>query len=81
MGAFEAWHSHVGVRRCYGSKISKSGFIKVTIGLTEPMRMDGTLRCLSNERKGREILPCDSEGFKATSGLYPHNWGVKGITL
>jgi hypothetical protein len=34
-GVFEARHSHVGVRRCYRSKISKSGFIRVTIGLTE----------------------------------------------
>jgi hypothetical protein len=79
MGVFEAWHSHVEVRMCYGSKISKSGFIKVTIGLTEPMRMGDMLRCLSNGRKGRESLPCDSEGFKETSGLYPHNWGVKAL--
>jgi hypothetical protein len=81
MGVFKVRHSHVGVRRCYGSKISKSGFIKITIGLTEPMRMGDMLRCFSNRRKGRESLPCDSEGFKATLGLYPHNWGVKGITF
>jgi hypothetical protein len=48
MGVFEAEHSNVGVRRCYRSKISKGGFIKVTIGLTEPMRMGDTMRCLSN---------------------------------
>jgi hypothetical protein len=35
---FEAWHSHVGAKRCYGSKISNGGFIKVTIGLRKPMR-------------------------------------------
>jgi hypothetical protein len=32
---FGARHSHVGVRRCYGSKMSKGGFIKVTIGIAE----------------------------------------------
>jgi hypothetical protein len=36
-GAIEARHSHVGAKRCYGSTISKGGFIKVMIGLTEPM--------------------------------------------
>jgi hypothetical protein len=35
-GVFEARHSHVGAKMCYGSKISKGGFIKVTICLTEP---------------------------------------------
>jgi hypothetical protein len=53
-GVFGARHSNVGVRRCYGSEISKGGFIKVTIGLTEPMRMGDTTRCLSNGRKGRK---------------------------
>jgi hypothetical protein len=28
--------------------MSKDGFIKVTVGLTEPMRMGNMLRCLSN---------------------------------
>jgi hypothetical protein len=37
-GVFEARHSHVGTKRCYRSRISKDEFIKVTIGLTEPMR-------------------------------------------
>jgi hypothetical protein len=45
-GVFEAWHNHVGAKRCYGSKISKGGFIKVTIGLMEPMRKGDTIRCL-----------------------------------
>jgi hypothetical protein len=35
-------------------RISKGRFIKVTIGLTEPMRMGDMIRCLSNGRKGRE---------------------------
>jgi hypothetical protein len=34
-GVFEARHNHVGAKRCYGSKINKSGFIKVTIGIAE----------------------------------------------
>jgi hypothetical protein len=38
MSVFEAWHSHVGQGGVRGPKISKGGFIKVTIGLTEPMR-------------------------------------------
>jgi hypothetical protein len=32
---FGAWASHVGTKRCYGSKISKCGFIKVTVGIAE----------------------------------------------
>jgi hypothetical protein len=32
-GVFGAQHSHVGAKRGYGSKISKGGFIKVTIGI------------------------------------------------
>jgi hypothetical protein len=35
---------------------------------------------LSNGRKRREGLPCDSKEFMAASGLYPRNLGVKGIT-
>jgi hypothetical protein len=34
-GVFEARHSHVRAKRCYGSKKSKGGFIKVTIGIAE----------------------------------------------
>jgi hypothetical protein len=47
-GVFGARHSNVRVRRCYRSKISKGGFIKVTISLTKPMRMSDMIRCLSN---------------------------------
>jgi hypothetical protein len=53
-GVFGARHSNVRVRRCYGSEISKGGFIKVKIGLTEPMRIGDMIRCLSNGRKGWE---------------------------
>jgi hypothetical protein len=35
MGVFEARHNHVGAKRCYGYKISKGEFIKVTIGIAE----------------------------------------------
>jgi hypothetical protein len=34
-GVFEARHSYVEAKRCYGSKISKGEFIKVTIGIAE----------------------------------------------
>jgi hypothetical protein len=43
---FGAWPSHVGAKRCYGSKISKDGFIKVTSGLMGPMRKGDMIRCL-----------------------------------
>jgi hypothetical protein len=45
-GVFEVRHSQVRAKRCYGSKISKGGFIKVTIDLTKPMRKGDTIRCL-----------------------------------
>jgi hypothetical protein len=70
---FGGRHSHVRVKRCYGSKISNGGFIKVMSGLMGPMRKGDTIRCLSNGRKRREGLPCDSKEFKASSGLYPRN--------
>jgi hypothetical protein len=34
-GVFEARHNHVGVKRCYGSKINNGGLLKVTIGIAE----------------------------------------------
>jgi hypothetical protein len=74
MGVFGARHSHVGVRRCYGSKISKGGFIKVTSDLMRPMRKGDTIRCLG-ESKVRKDLQCGSKEFKAASGLYPRNLG------
>jgi hypothetical protein len=57
-GAFEARHSHVGAKRCYRSTISKGGLIKVTIGLTEPMRKGDTVRCLLvNRNKAFKVAP------------------------
>jgi hypothetical protein len=46
MGVFGARHSHVGVRRCYGSKISKGGFVRVTSGKMGPMRKGDMIRYL-----------------------------------
>jgi hypothetical protein len=43
---FGAWPSDVGAKRCYGSKISKGGFIKVMSGLMGPMRKGDMIRCL-----------------------------------
>jgi hypothetical protein len=55
-GVFEARHSHVGAKRCYGSKISKGGFIKVTIGIMGPMRKGDTIRCLFGKPKEQKDL-------------------------
>jgi hypothetical protein len=54
-GVFGARHSNVGVRRCYTSEISKGVFIKVTIGLMEPMRMGDMITCLSNGQTGGRV--------------------------
>jgi hypothetical protein len=43
---FGARPSHVGAKRCYGSKISKGGFIKVTSGLMGKIRKCDMIRCL-----------------------------------
>jgi hypothetical protein len=81
MSVFKARHSPVGEKRCYGSKISKCVFIKVTSGLMGPMKKGDMTRCISNGQKGREGLSCDSNEFKMTSVLSPRDWGVKGITF
>jgi hypothetical protein len=67
MGDFGAGHSHVGVKRCYGSKISKGGFIKVTSGLMGPMRKVDTIRCLSNRWKGAGGF---TMWFKGVQGVF-----------
>jgi hypothetical protein len=64
---FVARHSHVRVKRCYRSKISKGGFIKVTSGLIGPMRKGDTIRCLSNGRKGVEGF---TTWFKGVQGAF-----------
>jgi hypothetical protein len=81
MGVFGAWHSHVWVMRCYGSKISKGGFINVTIGLTEPIRIGDTIGCLSNGRRGGRVYHVIRMSSRCLQGYTQHNWGVKGITL
>jgi hypothetical protein len=78
---FGARHSPVRAKRCYGSKISKGGLLKVTSGLMGSMRKGHTIRCLSNGRKRWEVLPCDPKEFKTASRLSSRNWGVKGIML
>jgi hypothetical protein len=42
---FRARQSHVEAKRCYRSKISKGGFIKVMTGLMGPMRKGDMIRC------------------------------------
>jgi hypothetical protein len=63
-GVFEARHIHVGAKRCYGSKISKGEFIKVTIGLTELMQQGDRVRYLFGEPKERKDLQFGSKEFK-----------------
>jgi hypothetical protein len=55
-GVFGARHSNAGAKRCYRSKISKGGFIMVTIGLTELMRKGDLVRYLFGEPKERKDL-------------------------
>jgi hypothetical protein len=53
-GVFQARHSHVWARRCYGSKINKDKLIKVPIVLAGPMRQGDMIRCLlMSQRSGR----------------------------
>jgi hypothetical protein len=79
-GVFEARHSHVGAKRCYGSKISKGGFIKVTIGLTEPMRKGDMVRCLLVSQKSRKIYNMVQRSSRWLQGYNPFNSNFKGIT-
>jgi hypothetical protein len=69
MGVFEAQHSHVSAKRCYMPKISKGGFIKVTIGLTELMRQGDPVRYLFGEPKEWNDLQFGSKEFKAVPRL------------
>jgi hypothetical protein len=79
-GVFEERHSHVGAKRCYGYKISKGGFIKVTIGLTEPMRKGDTVRCpLVSQRSGK-IYIVVQRSLRCLQGYNLFNSNFKGIT-
>jgi hypothetical protein len=51
------------------SKISKGGFIKVTIDLTEPMRQGDMIRYLFGEPKERKDLQFGSKEFNAVPRL------------
>jgi hypothetical protein len=68
-GVIGARHSNARAKRCYGSKISKGGFIKVTIGLTEPMRQGDTVRYPFGGPKERKDLQFGSKEFKAVPRL------------
>jgi hypothetical protein len=69
MDVFGARHSHVGARKGYGSKISKGGFIKVTIGLMKLMRKGDLVRHLFGEPKEQKDLQFGSNEFKAVPRL------------
>jgi hypothetical protein len=73
MSVFEAQHSHVREKRCYGSKISKGGFVKVTIGLTEPMRKGDTVRCLLVRQRSRKIYNIVQRSSRRLQGYNPFN--------
>jgi hypothetical protein len=81
MDVFGARHSHVGGKEVLWVQ-NKQRLVYQDhdwhSGITKEY---DTIMCLSNGRKGREGLPCDSKEFKEASGLYPCNFGVKGITL
>jgi hypothetical protein len=65
---FTTWHNHVGAKRCYGSKLSKGGFIKVTSGLMGPMRKGDTIMSLWWVEGAKRITMWLKEvpgGFKA----------------
>jgi hypothetical protein len=80
MGVFEARHSHVGAKRFYGSKISKGGFIKVMIGLTEPMRKGDTVRCLLVSQRSGKIYNVVQRSSRQLQRYNPLNSNIKGIT-
>jgi hypothetical protein len=79
-GVFEARHSHVGEKRCYGSKISKGEFIKVTIGLMKSMRKGDTVRCLLMSRRSEKIYNVVERSSRRPQGYHPFNSNFKGIT-
>jgi hypothetical protein len=80
MGVFEARHSHVGAKRCYGSKISKGGFIKVTIGLMEPMRKGDMVRFLLVSQRSGKIYNVVQRSSRRLQCYNPFNSNIKGIT-
>jgi hypothetical protein len=79
-GVSEARHSHVRAKTCYGSKISKCGFIKVTIGLTEPMRKGDMVRCLLVSHGSEKIYNVVQRSSRRLQGYNLLNSNFKGIT-
>jgi hypothetical protein len=80
MGVFEARYSHVRAKRCYGSTISKGGFIKVMIGLTELMRKGDTVRCLLMSQMSEKIYNVVQRSLRRLQGYNPFHSNLKGIT-
>jgi hypothetical protein len=79
-GVFEARHSHVSAKRCYGSTIRKGGFIKVMIGLTEPMRKGDTVMCLLMSQMSGKIYNMVQRSSRRLQGYNPFHSNLKGIT-
>jgi hypothetical protein len=79
-GVFEARHSHVGAKSCYGSKIRKGGFIEVTIGLTEPMRKGDMVRCTLVSERSEKIYIVVQRSSSRLQGYNLFNSNFKGIT-
>jgi hypothetical protein len=78
-GVFEARHSHVGAKRCYGSKISKGGFINVTIDLTKLMRKGDRVRCLLVCQRSGKIYNMVQRSSRRLQDCNPFNSNFKGI--
>jgi hypothetical protein len=79
-GVFGAWHSHVWARSVTVLKISKGELIKVTIGLTEPMRMGDMIRCLLVSQRSGKIYNLVQRSSRRFQGYNSFNSGFKGIT-
>jgi hypothetical protein len=79
-GVFEARHSHVGAKRCYGSKISKGRFIKVMIDLTELVRKGDTVRCPLVRQRSGKIYIVILRNSRCLQSYNPFNSNFKGIT-
>jgi hypothetical protein len=80
MGVFEARHSHVRAKRCYGSKISKGEFIKVMIGLTKSVRKGDTVRCLLVSQRSKKIYVIVQRSSRWLQGYNLFNSNFKSIT-
>jgi hypothetical protein len=80
VGLSRSRHSHVRAKRCYRSKISKGRFIKVTVGITEPMRKGDTVRCPLVSQMSGKIYIVVERSSRRLQGYSPFNFNFKGIT-